>query len=83
MTVKIKRLFHGVASVRDYQAKQATDAKEDLVIIMGTQSMRIPYNEIASGKTSLETFQSVHEKGLSYHLVDFLWKPSVEQETLL
>ena len=83
MTIKIKRLFHGFASVRDYQTKQAIENNEDLIITMGDQSMRVPHEEIRNGRINAEVFQSIHEKNLKYHLVDFVWKPSVDQETLI
>lgn len=82
MTIKIKRLWHGYASIRDYQAKKAWQDGEDIIIRCADKSMNIPHSEIMSGAINPTKFESVHENGLSYHLVDYPWKPDVEQPML-
>lgn len=83
MTIKINRLFHGYASVRDYQAKEAVDSGEDLTIICGDKSMTVPNKEIMSGALSQVKFTSIHNPSESYYLIDYPWRPSNVQEALL
>ena len=82
MTIKIKRLFHGYASIRDYQAKEAIDNHEDLIIECRGEFMKIPYKEIGSGALSQLKFQSKHTSE-QYYLLDFPWRPQMIQEYLL
>lgn len=83
MKVKIKRLFHGYASVRDYQAKEAYTHGENLEIICENKYMVVPNDEIMTGSINQIKFQSKHEEGLSYYLIDYPWEPEVIQEKLL
>ncbi len=83
MTIKIQRLFHGFASIRDYQMRQAITDHEDILIAMGDQSMRIPWADLSKGRMNARVFESKHEKGLTYRLIDYTWSPSNNQETLV
>ena len=83
MNVPINRLFHGKASIRDYQMKQALVNNEDIVIILGNKSMRILNKDISKGIVNADIFKSIHEKGLEYRLVDYPWHPDTQQQTLL
>ena len=83
MQVTIHRLWHGYASVRDYQVKEAYDKKEDLVIVCNNESMRIPHKELLSGSISGQKIKSLHINGFSYHLIDYPWRKDAEQQSLL
>ena len=84
--VKIQRLWHGVASVRDYLVFEAIYRREDLLItLLDTgEQMRIPVAEIESSikKYNEEVFESKHD-GRAYSLIDFEWKPTQKQKSLL
>ena len=84
MKVPIKRLFHGYASVRDYQVGQAMLDGEDLEItLLGTgEIMTIPFIELEKGKKSPKKFKSKHDNS-EYYLVDYLWKPDKNRQIKL
>lgn len=84
MRVKVNRLWHGVASVRDYQVIKAELNHEGLTIECGTESMEIPPGHIADyiDCWNDQEFISIHD-GKKYKLVDFAWKPKVDQLSLL
>jgi len=82
MTVTINRLFHGLASVRDYQVEEARKLHEDLTIKCGDEIMTVPYNELDSGTTNNYVFKSKHDSK-SYKLIDFIWQPDAKQASLL
>ena len=75
MEVKIKRLWHGVASIRDYQVGQAIEDKEDLEITLlpTGERMTIPFKELHKGKQNTDIFHSIHVN-FDYTLIDFIWK---------
>lgn len=83
MNVKIKRLWHGYASVRDYQAKEAYEKGEDLVIECHDQFMRIPNREIITGSISGGKIVSKHTPGMNYTLIDYPWNVTDRQIPLL
>ncbi len=84
MKVSIQRLWHGYASVRDYQVGQAEDDEEDLEITLleTGEVMTIPYKELDNGKLNPEKFHSKHEN-FDYSLVDYLWKPDKSRQMKL
>ena len=82
MIIKINRLFHGYATIRDYQAKKAYEKKEDLIIQLGKDTMRIPWKEIMSGSISPIKFMSKHERNFEYHLIDYPWHIDIKQQAL-
>ena len=83
MKVKIKKLFHGLASVRSYLVKEAYYKGEDLVIDFDGDTMTIPYKDIPFvASTNGLTFKSIHDDR-EYTLWDFRWKPSSIQEKLI
>ena len=82
MIVRIKRLLHGYASVRDYQVKEAYKNGEDLTIICGQKIMVVPHSEIMSGSISPRKYEIV--RGFEdYYLIDFPWKPQEQQTSLI
>ena len=82
--VKINRLWHGYASIRDYLVTQAIQEKRDLQIILKNTDewMIISWQELHKGKENPEKFRSKHD-GRIYSLIDFEWKPDKSQRSLL
>lgn len=81
---KIKRLWHGLASVRDYIVDGAVRAKEELLVdLTGKgESMLLSLEDLGKGKRNKEKFRSKHD-GRFYSLVDFKWKPQIEKQKKL
>ena len=84
MKVQIKRLWHGVASIRDYLVGQAMDDEEDLdIILLETgEVMTIPWKDLKEGKSNLEKFHSIHDN-FDYSLVDYVWKANKSNQKKL
>ncbi len=82
MVIRIKRLFHGFASVRDYQVSTCVRTQKNLRIEYNGEAMVIPWNKLSEGFTNSEVFKSKHSNR-SYSLVDYDWKPTKQQMTLL
>lgn len=83
--IKINRLFHGYASLRDYQVAEAIKNHEDIDVILNStgEIMTILANKLSEGKTNKEKFRSKHEDNLVYSLVDFKWKPNKDNQIKL
>ena len=81
-TAKIKRLWHGFASIRDYIIKDSIKKREDLKVIFNGQEMTINWDKLCEGKDNKEIFKSKHND-LEYYLIDYLWKPEQSQRKLL
>ena len=84
MKVQVKRLFHGYASLRDYQVGQAMEDKDDLEIkLMGTEeTMTISYKELHKGKINPMKFKSIHDN-FTYQLVDYKFIPDKNRQMKL
>lgn len=82
--IKIKRLWHGYASVRDYLIEEAKKENQGIEIVMEEESMEIPYSKIDELKTqkTKDVFYSKHDSR-AYKLIDFEWKPTHSQQKLL
>ena len=84
--IEINRLFHGLATVRDYQADEALEKNMALLIVLkgSGEEMLIPCDDIALRiiKVSKNKFKSRHDDK-EYRLVDFEWKPTSRQTKLL
>ena len=79
MTVKIQRTWHGYATIRNYQAREAYFKGEDLIIQCQEQQMVISNKDIMSKGHELEKeYTSIHD-GMKYKLWDYIWKPQFEQ----
>lgn len=81
MTVKIKRLFHGFASVRSTQVERAKRKGEGLYIIYGDKHMTVPFEKLDKGFSNREEYQSKHD-GSWYSLVDYDFKEDPSQQSL-
>ncbi len=75
MKVKIKKLFNGFASVRDYIIQDCIERNENLIIEYNNESMFI-------GQIELDNFEQIHKRkfkskfneGQEYELYDFKFK---------
>lgn len=81
MVIRIKRLFHGFATVRDYQVEACIKNKQAMTIEFDGQSMVIPWNTLETGYKNTEIFKSKHTNKF-YCLIDFDWKPTRQQIAL-
>lgn len=74
MITKVKKLWLGHASVRDYVVKKAIDQKEDLVIEVGGVMKTYPYKSLKTHllNNNKTTFKSKYGSG-EYTLIDFPW----------
>jgi len=81
--VKINRLWHGDASIRDYLVEWAIQEKRDLQIILKNSDkwMIIPWQDLDKGRRNPEKFRSKHDSRI-YSLIDFRWKPDESQKSL-
>jgi len=71
--VKINRLWHGYAPVRDYIVVDAMNKRRDLEIEWEGKIMTIRWQDLHKGIEGKEKFKSKH--GTSpYRLIDFEWK---------
>jgi hypothetical protein len=74
MKVKVRKLWHGCVSVKDYEVKKAMDKGEDLTIILGSEQMTVPHTMLASGYKNSKPMKSKHGTE-PYYLVDYPWRP--------
>lgn len=78
-TIRIDRLFHGFASVRDYQVEEAKVKHEDIKVVLDKEYMIIPFEKLDQGFKNKEIFKSKHKDGQTYSLIDYDWvKPKKE-----
>ena len=78
MKVKIKRLYFGWASIRDYLVEKTLRKGEGLTIECKGETMYIPCEELHKGKRGTELFYSKWDKK-TYALIDFEWKTEQKQ----
>lgn len=77
-TVKVKKQFYGLVSVRDYLVQEAFDSGQDLRIDLNGTWITIPWNKLSEGRRDSKTqFSKYNNK--PYVLVDFKWKPDRKQ----
>lgn len=79
MYFKIKKLWHGYASIRDFLIKNTYEKGQNLTIEYKGEQMTIPNKDlIIKGKVSNFTIQSKHNNE-KYHLIDYPWIPNSRQ----
>ena len=84
-TIPIRRLFNGIASVRDYVIDRCYKEGKDIIFVLGNEKMTVLHKELKSksfqlsGKTFISKFN-----GKPYALIYFKFKPDKElnQEVL-
>ena len=73
-TIKIKRLYRGLASIRDYVVNEIISRKLDLIIKCGNEKMFIPNKMIyLKGKRSNQVCTSKFNNK-TYVLIDFIFR---------
>ena len=84
-TIPIRRLFNGLASVRDYVIEKCYKEGKDIIFVLGNEKMTVLHKELKSKSFQLseKTFISKFN-GKPYALIDFKFKPDKElnQEVL-
>ena len=77
MRVKVKKLWIGHASVRDYVVKKAIKNKEDITIEVDGVTKTFPYRGLKTYLTNSnnEVHKSKYNKQ-TYKLIDFPWGKS-------
>ena len=76
---RVKKLFNGYASVRDYVVRRCQATGCDLRIQFGDDFMLIPHDELANKKKQLiNTLYRSRWGDRQYQLVDFKWSPTKE-----
>jgi len=84
-TIPIRRLFNGLASVRDYVIKRCHKEGKDIVFVFNHQKMTILNKELESRSFQLSKKKFISKfNGKPYALIDFKFKPDKEtnQEVL-
>ena len=84
-TIPIRRLFNGLASVRDYVIKRCHKEGKDIIFVFNHQKMTIRNKELKSRSFQLSEKKFISKfNGKPYALIDFKFKPDKElnQEVL-
>ena len=84
-TITIKRLFNGLASVRDYVIDRCYKEGKDIIFVFNHQKMTILNKELESRSFQLSKKKFISKfNGKPYALIDFKFKPDKElnQEVL-
>ncbi len=71
--IKVKRLWHGFCSVRDFQRDEAKEQGLGLEIWWGNEFIHIPFEDLDKCFENDEVFRSKHKDGQKYKLVDYDW----------
>ena len=78
-TIPIRRLFNGLASVRDYVIKRCHKEGKDIIFVLGNEKMTIPNKELESRSFQLSEKKFISKfNGKPYALIDFKFKPDKE-----
>lgn len=72
--IKVKRLWHGFASVRDFQVEEARRKGLGLEILWNNEYIHVPYDKLDKCFDNDEVFRSKHIDGQTYKLKDYDWK---------
>ena len=72
-TIKLKRLYGNVASVRDYIWKKIIADKKGIIFECNGAKMKIEPWEVSQGDVNKEAFTSRFDNK-QYRLVDFKWR---------
>lgn len=74
MNIKVKKLWLGHASVRDYKVRECIKRKEDLTIDCNGRTKTFPYKSLGTYLTGEHMTTCVSKfNGEKYTLVDFPW----------
>jgi hypothetical protein len=78
-TIPIRRLFNGLASVRDYVIEKCYREGKDIIFVLNNEKMTIPNEELNSRSFQLSEKKFISKfNGKPYTLIDFKFKPDKE-----
>ena len=78
-TIPIRRLFNGLASVRDYVIEKCYKEGKDIIFVLGNEKMTIRNKELESRSFQLSKKKFISKfNGKPYTLIDFKFKPDKE-----
>lgn len=72
---KVKKIFNGSASLRDYVVKDAIGDNTRIDVWFRDEHMILSVEELKEGKRSSKDF--IGKWGGKYYLIDFKWNPIV------
>jgi len=73
---KIRRLWHGLASMRDYEVINAINKNQSVQLTCGGVVMTLSVEELKEGfDATKQKCKSKYNPGQEYSLVDFRWRP--------
>ena len=72
-TIKLKRLYGNVASVRDYAWEKCVDKNQGIIFVCNGAEMKVEPHEVRAATPGKTKFTSKYD-GKKYRLVDFQWK---------
>lgn len=71
--IKLKRLYNGIASTRDYVWQKCLDNKMGIDFECNGAHMKIPYEELKMADVEKTRHKSKYD-GREYSLVNFKWR---------
>ncbi|TAK94654.1 hypothetical protein EPO05_06015 [Patescibacteria group bacterium] len=72
----VTKLWHGLASVRDYEVEECRKKGEDLIIIHEGKEMVIKNANLPLGQSVTKGINSKFNSKQKYNLIDFKWNPA-------
>jgi len=75
LEIRVKKLFNGCVSIRDYKVNQALKNKEGINIKLDNEEMFIPYSQLLEGKKSNLAIRSRWGDNV-YDLIDYKFIPN-------
>ena len=82
-TYKIKKLFNGYASVRDYVVEECIENEENLMVVLNEKRMVLSPEELEKKKEQLVDREFQSDWGGTYKLLDYRFEPTQEQTKLI
>lgn len=72
-TIKLKRLYNGIASVRDYIWQDCIKNRMGIIFECNNATMKLEPHELLQGQHDNKSFDSKF-KNQKYKLIDFKWE---------
>ena len=77
MKVKLKKLYKGLAEVRDYDVKDCINKNESMIIVYDEDSMELSPEELENDVKSISKEFPSKVGGKSYKLYGYEWNPDM------
>jgi hypothetical protein len=77
MKVKLKKLYKGLAEVRDYDVKDCINKNESMTIVYDEDSMELSPEELENDVKSISKEFPSKVGGKSYKLYGYEWNPDM------